>query len=140
MCPVIRVPDDLYKRLEQLAKGFDTPTKVIERLAIEHEELHGIRKRPKASAASTSHDRPTLIFYPRDAEEFKSQLLAQRRAFVLVHKLDGSTERSVWRAGRFRTTSNLRGNLWSGYLRGWKQKGITKAEFAINEKDLSRAG
>lgn len=32
MCPVIRVSDSLYKKLEQLAVGFDTPANVIERL------------------------------------------------------------------------------------------------------------
>ena len=32
MSPVIRVPEDLYSRLEQHAKGFDTPANVIETL------------------------------------------------------------------------------------------------------------
>ncbi len=32
MCPVIRISDDLYKRLEILAEGFDTPSNVIEKL------------------------------------------------------------------------------------------------------------
>lgn len=35
MCPVIRVSDSLYKKLERLAIGFDTPANVIERLAAE---------------------------------------------------------------------------------------------------------
>ncbi len=34
MCPVIRIPNDLYKKLEHLAVGFDTPANVIEKLII----------------------------------------------------------------------------------------------------------
>jgi hypothetical protein len=32
MCPVIRISDETYQRLQQLAVGFDTPDKVIERM------------------------------------------------------------------------------------------------------------
>jgi len=32
MSPVIRISDDLYRRLEILAEGFDTPSNVIEKL------------------------------------------------------------------------------------------------------------
>ncbi|MCK4946441.1 MAG: hypothetical protein KAS59_09285 [Alphaproteobacteria bacterium] len=42
MCPVIRISDELYSRLESLVIGFDTPTNVIERLLNEK----GIKKMP----------------------------------------------------------------------------------------------
>lgn len=32
MCPVIRIPDHIYSRLEKHAVGFDTPASVIERM------------------------------------------------------------------------------------------------------------
>ena len=32
MCPLIRISDDLYSRLGELAEGFDTPANVIEKL------------------------------------------------------------------------------------------------------------
>ncbi len=37
MCPVIRIPDDVYQRLEGLAEGLDTPANVIEKL-LNHKE------------------------------------------------------------------------------------------------------
>jgi hypothetical protein len=37
MCPVIRVTDELFDRLESHAVGFDTPSRVIERLLDQHE-------------------------------------------------------------------------------------------------------
>jgi hypothetical protein len=140
MCPVIRVSDDLYTRLERLAEGFDTPTKVIERLLNEHEAHGGRFDSRKESPAPTPNRQPELIFHPADEGEFKSLLIQQKKAYVVLHKSDRSTDRSVWRARQFSETSSLRGNLWSGYLRGWNKKGIVKAEFAIKQKDLSRAG
>lgn len=37
MCPVIRVTDELFARLESHAVGFDTPSRVIERLLDQHD-------------------------------------------------------------------------------------------------------
>ena len=42
MSPVIRIPEDLYSRLEQHAKGFDTPANAIETLL---NQLEGIDSR-----------------------------------------------------------------------------------------------
>lgn len=39
MCPVIRVSDELFARLESYAIGFDTPSSVIERLLDKHENI-----------------------------------------------------------------------------------------------------
>jgi len=39
MCPVIRVSDELYRRLELYAVGFDTPSSVIERLLDKYEDI-----------------------------------------------------------------------------------------------------
>lgn len=37
MCPVVRIPDHVYSRLEKHAVGFDTPANVIERI-LDHYE------------------------------------------------------------------------------------------------------
>ena len=50
-------------------------------------------------------------------------------ATVTLHYFDGDTSDGTWPPSRFTEQSNLRANIWSGYLRGWKDKGIVKAEF-----------
>jgi len=127
MCPVIRLSDDLYERLESFAVGFDTPAALIERLL---DKCDGIEK----TVSSEASQKPELIFNPEDEEQFKRRLLKQKKATVKLHKVDGSIENRSWNAERLSESSNLRGNLWSGLLRGWKKKGIVKAEFTIADK------
>lgn len=137
--PLIRVSDATFKRLEALAKGFDTPGAVIDRLLDASDRESG-RLAPSASEAKPEPlRRPTLVFRPADETEFKERLLRRRLAKVVLHKADGSSETQVWRAERFSRTSNLRGNLWSGYLRGWETRGITRAEFTIQDHEPKRA-
>lgn len=65
MAPVIRISDELYGRLEALARGFDTPANVIERL------LGNSEPEPPASFASiemtqdTKRHMPSSGFGPR---------------------------------------------------------------------------
>ena len=127
MCPVIRISDELYERLESQAIGFDTPAALIERLL---DKCDGIEK----SVSPESPKRPDLIFSPSDEDKFKKLLLRKKSAAVKLHKVDGSIENRSWNADRLSETSNVRGNLWSGLLRGWKKKGIVKAELTIAEK------
>ena len=79
--------------------------------------------------------RPELVFYPSE-EEFKENLLEQKRAFVSLHKSNGTIETVEWRATKFSSTSSLRGNLWSGLLRNWESNCIIKAELSVNVSDL----
>lgn len=131
MSPVIRISDELYKKLEKLAVGFDTPTSVIERLVNVHgstnmpEEVWVKSKKPK------DQKKPELIFYPNDENIFKSLLIKHKKASVVLYTKEGKSENHVWRASRIKASSNLRGNIWSGYLRDWKERGITKAEFSV---------
>jgi len=48
MSPVIRIAEDLYKRLESQAKGFDTPNNVIERLLDFYESVGAPKLIPQA--------------------------------------------------------------------------------------------
>lgn len=134
MPPVIRISDNLYARLEQHAKGFDTPASVIERLLDEHEGVDSSKKErlkpvmPKAM--------PYLVFHPSDEKEFLKKLVANGVSWVFIHKEDGTVESSEWHASRITLESNLRANIWSGRLRDWKEKGIVKAEFFVDPKDL----
>jgi len=124
MCPVIRISDELYARLESNAVGFDTPSALIERLLDKCDGIEQVN-------LPESTKKPELIFQPTNEEQFKEQLLDKKQASVRLYKQNGSVENRTWNAERLSKSSNLRGNLWSGLLRGWKKKGIVKAEFSI---------
>ncbi|MCE9944022.1 hypothetical protein ACEUCS_19370 [Aeromonas caviae] len=116
----ITVSDEIFNRLEKLAIGFDTPERVIERLLDEVDS-----DSPKSAGA-----RPKLTFTP-DETAFKNELLTRKKAQVILHFKDGERDVLHWNAERFQPSSNLRANLWSGFLRGWKEKGIIAAEFSV---------
>ncbi len=116
----ITVSDEIFQRLEKLAIGFDTPERVIERL------LDGVN----ADSHKSTDARPTLTFLPDEAT-FKNELLARKIAQVVLHFQDGERDVLHWNASRFQPSSKLRANLWSGFLRNWKERGITAAELSV---------
>jgi hypothetical protein len=78
MCPVIRISDELFTRLESYAIGFDTPSSVIERLLDEHENIdeNSIDKTDSSKSKSETSTRtnpkpflsnnfPDLLHYKR---------------------------------------------------------------------------
>lgn len=77
-----------------------------------------------------------LIFMPSNESAFKAALIKNKKAFVALHKHDGSVDNFIWNARNFKASSNLKGNLYSGYLRGWAEKGIYKAVFSIDPLPL----
>lgn len=113
----IEVSGDTYERLGKLVIGFDSPENVINRLL--------------DMAEGKPEKKPELQFTPANEDEFKAQLLETKQAELTIYKSDGSRELVYWSAHRFTPDSNLRSNLWSGYLRGWQNKGIVKAELAV---------
>ncbi len=132
--PKVRLSPAVYKRLEFHAQGFDTPAAVIERILNEYESIKGIATdtTSQGNTLEPSSSRE-LVFLPSEAE-FRNDLLAYKRASVLLEFTDGSTEEKSWNADKFTETSNLRGNLASGYLRGWSEQGIVKATFNVPEE------
>ncbi|SFG77370.1 hypothetical protein [Neptunomonas qingdaonensis] len=119
----IEISATTYSRLEALAEGFDTPESVIIRLL---DKMDG-----------NTDTKPTLAFYPSDEQQFKLRLIETKEAEVVIYKVDGSREISRWKANRLSESSNLRGNLWSGFLRGWRGKGIKSVELTILPKALN---
>ncbi|MFK5949330.1 MAG: hypothetical protein QM500_11255 [Methylococcales bacterium] len=113
----IEVSDTTFSRLENLAIGFDSPESVILRL------LDG--------AEGKTETKPVLTFFPSDENVFKLKLIESKEAEVVMYKHDSTREITHWKAHRLSETSNLRGNLWSGILRGWKNKGIDKVELSV---------
>jgi len=137
----ISISAELYKRLEVHATGFDTPTNVIEKILEYYENNYD-------SAIRTVEDKITVptpprslnlevIFHPSSEKEFKQLLLAKKVAWIRIFKVDNSVETKMWKAQSFTEQSDVMGNLRSGYLRGWREKGICKAVLAINPDDLS---
>ncbi|QOI95892.1 hypothetical protein [Aeromonas salmonicida] len=122
----IQVSDETYSRLEKFAVGFDAPEAVIIRL------LNQVEGKPET--------KPSLSFHPENEHEFKRQLLDTKEAEVVIYKVGGSREISYWKANRLSEASNLRGNLWSGPLRGWKEKGIQKVDLSVLPKGLNLPG
>lgn len=125
----ITVSDDIYRRLELLAIGFDTPERVIERLLEEAD----------SGSYRSLENKPNLTFVP-DESTFKSELLAKKRAQVILHFNDGQRDVLHWKASRFRPSSNLRANLWSGILRNWKDKGIVAATLSALPRGSNSPG
>ena len=138
----ITVTTAVFKRLESLAKGFDTPDQVIERLLDSYEKTgdqdsNFISQKPNTPLPSPPLNLQLEIkYFPEDELEFKRLLLANKQAYVVIHKLNDSKEQKVWKALSFNENSSVKGNLLSGYLRGWRDKGIYKAEVAINKEDV----
>ena len=114
----IQISTETYSRLEKLAQGFDTPESVIIRLLDNH-------------INNTEEAKPTITFSPSDENLFKNELIKRKEAEVVLYKIDGSREIHHWNATKISEKSNLRANLWSGFLRDWKQKGIKYAELNI---------
>lgn len=113
----VEVSLDTFKRLEGLAVGFDSPESVINRLI------------DKYSNAPIS--KPKISFFPSDEKKFLSGLVKSRVAEIALYKADGTREILHWKASKISINSNLRGNLWSGFLRGWQEKGIVEAELSL---------
>jgi hypothetical protein len=140
MSQVIRIPETLYKRLENYAQGFDTPANVIERVLNFYEsncsEESEITQEPQKGTIGEP-SRLEIKYHPEAVDIFKKKLLENKQAFIRLFKDDGTTETKVWNASKFKPESDINNNLRSGYLRGWKTKGIYKAVVSINEKDIS---
>lgn len=137
----IDVSDEIYGRLESHARGFDTPENVIERMLNFYDQNND----PDIPVASFNPSRPItklneqldLIFSPVDELKFKELLLKIKTAQIHIYKTDGSKVIKTWRVKNFTESSSLKGNLLSGYLRGWRERGIYKAEVVIDDRNTA---
>jgi len=121
--------NEIDNLLKQLGIGLETPP-------ILPPKPDPPQPRPKSSRSLSLE----IVYYPDNEESFKQKLLAldadTRRAYVLLHKTDGTKESHIWNAGRFQPSSSVNHNLRSGYLRNWGEKGISKAEISTDINDL----
>ncbi len=85
MSPVIRIPEDLYSRLENHAKGFDTPANVIETL-LNHFEGVDQNAPNNTSAQVSSKKRDTTKYSFKNNQFGKGKLvLAVVKDYVENH-------------------------------------------------------
>ena len=140
MSQVIRISDDLYKRLESHASGFDTPSNVIETILNAYENVN-----PDLNTSRKTVDIPIfqpaakleIVYFADSEEDFKRQLLTNKKAYIKLYYTNNTSEIKEWNAARFGASSSVDGNLRSGYLRGWKERGIFKAELAVNRDEIT---
>lgn len=141
---VIRIPDRLYQRLAVYAGGFETPANVIEKILAFYEEAHPVTGSAE-NTVTTSEIEPAIslevVYYlnnkPVTEIDFKKQLLITKLAYIKMHYTNNSSEIKEWNASRFSDSSRIDTNLRSGYLRGWKERGLYKAELAIDRHDIT---
>jgi hypothetical protein len=126
--PVLRISQQLYNRLENHAAGFDTPAQVMERILNHYENIPDLPKNEAPAKGSMNKAKPQLIFKPSE-DDFRRSLVEGYEAQIIIRYQDGSESNKQWRPSRYTESSNLRGNIWSGFLRGWKEQDIVSAEF-----------
>jgi hypothetical protein len=146
MKKTIEISSELHLRLGKIAQVFETEQNVIERLV----DFYESKFFSNGVALSTDHATEQTLslpltrefhklevnYYPRDLKQFKSFLLKTKKAWVKLSYKDGSATIYEWNSLRFSETSDVRGNLNSGYLRDWREKGIVRADVAIDKSDL----
>jgi hypothetical protein len=142
MSQQIRISDILHSRLGNHAVNFETPTEVIGRILAYYEENDGkgieIAKK-KIKQSSGFSNSLEIVYCPSDEKVFKQKLVEKKQAFVQIFYIDGHVEEKEWNASRFKSSSVLKNNLYSGHLRGWKERGIWKIKVSI-EKGGGKVG
>jgi len=139
MSQVIRIADVLYNRLAAYAKGFETPSNVMERILDAYEGKTSDLKGDIGTGVVPEMEPSDVLqikYIPDSEDKFKQQLLKFKKAYIKIYYTNGTTEIKEWNASRFSKSSKLDGNLRSGYLRGWKKRGIYKAELSVDRNQL----
>lgn len=138
MSKVIRISMELYKRLSAHSDGFETPADVIDKLLVFYDYELGEGTRPTPMDAVKTPTSLEIVYYPdNNIDRFKEDLLKTKRAFVGLYKTDGAIEIKEWNATKISVDSDINSNLRSGYLRGWKDKCIMRAEVSTKKSDLT---
>ncbi|WP_419951169.1 hypothetical protein [Methylobacterium sp.] len=83
------------------------------------------------SADKYNSHRLRLTFDPSNEDEFVAALIKHKTARLTMTMRDGRVETKIWHAWNFSPTSNLRGNLSSGYFRNWRERGIVEGLIEI---------
>jgi hypothetical protein len=74
---------------------------------------------------------------PKKSADFKNELLVHRVAEIETFYSDGLRDKSIWKANKFKESSNVLGNLrgWPNFRQGkWQELGIEKIHVSIKKK------
>lgn len=140
MSQVIRISDELYRRLEAHASGFDTPSNVIETVLNSYEASNPKPNTPTVSASFPEIEPAKsldICYIDGTEDDFKQALLTRKKGYIRIHYTNGTSEVKEWNAARLSSSSKIDGNLRSGYLRGWQKRGIFKAELSTNYEEFA---
>ena len=131
----IKIEEQICIRLGQYAANHSLSSHSA---AIEHllDNQQGVGdSSPSTAVSQPGHSRLEVVYFPEGEENFKQALLAidssRRVAHIRIHYFGGRIDYKQWWAADIDENSLIRGNLASGHLRGWRQKGIVKAEVSL---------
>ena len=122
MAQQIDISNKTLKRLDNRMRGFESYNDLISFLINFYEYELGAEAYIEPSISLEIQFDEEM-----DSETFKTRLLKDKIAWIHLQKTDGTIELKKWNASKITRDSKIINNLRSGQLRGWKNKGITKA-------------
>lgn len=120
---------------QQIAKLEKENKKLKEEIQQLKEELKAIKQIKEEQISTTFGVRKDYVINGKQcsAEEFESRLRnSHYEVNVTLYYTNQSTKHYIWKVDNFTQKSSLSGNLHSGYLRGWREKGITAIRLELN--------
>jgi hypothetical protein len=133
----------ILEKLDELEKLLvvdnDKPSFVISKL----EEDEGINKPATSLNDSYPSQVPKTLILRSPAREFilhgnkcsleemHNALVFEEEATVTIYYEDGKSHQLVWHCKNYSQKSNLTSNLGSGFLRGWREKGVIKIRVKV---------
>lgn len=137
MSQVVRLPAAFIERLKPYAQPFETPLTVLNRILDDYEQILG-KTKPTVQPAITKKllSSPDIVFLDGNEDVFKTGFLTQGRAYLKIFYVDGRNEITPWELRGFSASSSAVGNLRSGRLRNWREKGIIRVDLAVDKDDL----
>jgi len=99
------------------------------------EELKAIKQIRDEQSSTTFDVRKDYIINGKQcsAKEFESRLRNNHyEVNITLYYANQRVKHDIWKVDNFSQKSSLSGNLHSGYLRGWREKGITAIRLELN--------
>ena len=90
----------------------------------------GIKPKPPRDIEGNNNCEIELL--PNETK-FREKLLEFHKAKWTILYSNGKSKKGIWDAKNISKTSNIKGNIRSGYLRNWKENGIVKAIFEVED-------
>lgn len=136
MITIIQINEAVCIRLSAFAKqnNLNNLSDAIQHILDSQPAAPGGTRDLSALTAGTKL-RNIITYFPAGEDSFKKELLKTKRAFIRIFYADGRppTDKE-WNAHNISKASTVHGNLASGHLRDWREKGICKVEVSIEPR------